>query len=892
MAKKKLQRQVQTKLFLSYSRKDLKMAERLHVALQEQGFEVLLDRTDIAPGEDWKARLGQLIHEADAIIFALSPHSTASSVCGWEVEEAARLGKRILPALIVKVVDAEVPPTLGKLNFISFLKRDFGQAIADVVSALNTNLDWVREHTRLSELALVWDRKGRDTAQILRGRGLQDAEAWMASQPENAASPTELQRAFIASSRTAASGRQRNWVAGSVAVAVVSAGLAVWGEINRREADTQRTVAVQQRDRAETVLKAATATSHSLVFDISQEFRNVEGVPLATIKRVLEKARSLQTELGKAGGATPDMRRDEAAALDELATTYQAQGATEDAMSAANESMAIIAELVKSEPESDKWRRYQAVTFGRFADILVLQGKNVQANGYFAMSVEICKLILHHQPENTQFQIDYSVILDRIGDQELANSNPQKALENFDEAFAIRKKLVDKKPPNVDWQHAYALSHAKRGEALEALSKPVDALAEFKIARDQLEKLIVENPQNMTFKRDSFAFSTYIAKNLAASGKLNDAAAVYVANVNDADDLASRDFQNYSWQRDLAFALMSAGTFERENGLTEQAQPLLKRSVDIYDKLVKSDTRNVGWIVENAQASAQWGNLLLDSARASEAVPFFENAVGAMRRFVDLGSANKIYPSLLARYLRQSAAAYGKINDRQKAYDAQNESLELQMKVLAKTPNNETALFDVAEAQLALGDLQYMFREEKLAELNFKASNDNFRALQKLAPDDPAYKLDLAVGLVKLGNTKFALQDGQAAFENYSQALEIYKGILSKDNNNAAAALNMAYAESALGEVFLTSSQTDLAINHFKSSQDLLDQLARFQPENTTYLINQFDAYVKLGDVGDNRKANYQKALELAEALVAKGKQAPQVAAKIPVLKDVIAKLN
>ena len=409
MIKRSATRSDQTKLFLSYSRKDIKTAERLHIALEEHGFDVLLDRTDIAPGEDWKARLGRLIHEADAVVFTLSPHSTASTVCAWEVQEATRLGKRILPALIVKVLDADVPSELARLNFISFLKRDFDLGIADLVSALNTNLEWVREHTRLSELAQVWENKSENTSQVLRGNALLDAERWLANRPTDAASPTEIQQAFIAASRNAATGRQRNWVAGSIAVSIVSAGLAFWGEINRKEAVAQRQVAEQQRDRAEKVLTAASGTSHSLVFDMAQEFRNVEGVPLATIKKVLNKARSLQTELGKAGGASLDMQRDEAAALNELATTYQAQGATSEALSAANESMAIVQKLVEAEPNNNKWKRYQGVTFDTVGTILDLQGKATEANQLFTKSYEQAKTLATQDANNTEWQADYSI---------------------------------------------------------------------------------------------------------------------------------------------------------------------------------------------------------------------------------------------------------------------------------------------------------------------------------------------------------------------------------------------------------------------------------------------------------------------------------------------------
>jgi TIR domain len=91
------------KVFVSYSRKDLSFAQMLVGALGERGFDAFLDKTDIAPGEPWKERLGGLIAAADTVVFAISPDSIASSICGWELEESARLGKRLIPVVARRI---------------------------------------------------------------------------------------------------------------------------------------------------------------------------------------------------------------------------------------------------------------------------------------------------------------------------------------------------------------------------------------------------------------------------------------------------------------------------------------------------------------------------------------------------------------------------------------------------------------------------------------------------------------------------------------------------------------------------------------------------------------------------------------------------------------------
>ena len=110
-------------VLLSYSRDDLNFADQLEAALQSHKYDVAIDRQGISGGENWKARLGGLIRDADTVIFVLSPSSAASELCKWEVEEASRLGKRIIPVPCRPLGDTTVPPQLSALEYILFIQR-------------------------------------------------------------------------------------------------------------------------------------------------------------------------------------------------------------------------------------------------------------------------------------------------------------------------------------------------------------------------------------------------------------------------------------------------------------------------------------------------------------------------------------------------------------------------------------------------------------------------------------------------------------------------------------------------------------------------------------------------------------------------------------------------
>lgn len=58
-------------VFISCARSDGAFADRIWLALIGRGFAAYLDREDILPGEDWRARLEGLIVAADAVVFVI-----------------------------------------------------------------------------------------------------------------------------------------------------------------------------------------------------------------------------------------------------------------------------------------------------------------------------------------------------------------------------------------------------------------------------------------------------------------------------------------------------------------------------------------------------------------------------------------------------------------------------------------------------------------------------------------------------------------------------------------------------------------------------------------------------------------------------------------------------
>jgi hypothetical protein len=198
-------------VFISYSRKDKEFVHRLDEELKRRDREAWVDWEGIPPGDTWEKTIYGAIESTHTFIFVLTPDSIASEVCGKEIAHAAANNKRLVPIVHRDVVAERVPKSLGELNWIFCRESDdFGEATDTLIRALDTDLKWVRAHTRLLTRAIEWDSNGRNNSFVLRGEDLRSAERWLAEAgAQKERQPTALQTEYIIASRKASARRQR-----------------------------------------------------------------------------------------------------------------------------------------------------------------------------------------------------------------------------------------------------------------------------------------------------------------------------------------------------------------------------------------------------------------------------------------------------------------------------------------------------------------------------------------------------------------------------------------------------------------------------------------------------------------------------------------------------------
>lgn len=229
-------------VFISYSRRDQDFVRRVHAALADRGHDAWVDWDGIPPSDSWMVTIRTAIDAAEAVVFVLSPDWITSEICQQELDHAVARNKRLIPVLH-RESDQPAPPVLAVLNYVFGRVEDDFERFADTLAAaIETDLDWVRAHTRLLIRAAEWDREGREVSFTLRGADLTAFEDWIARAPAKEPKPTALQAEYLLTSRRAATRRQQiTWaaVAGGLVIASVL-GMIAWSQ--KAESDRQEQI--------------------------------------------------------------------------------------------------------------------------------------------------------------------------------------------------------------------------------------------------------------------------------------------------------------------------------------------------------------------------------------------------------------------------------------------------------------------------------------------------------------------------------------------------------------------------------------------------------------------------------------------------------------------------
>jgi hypothetical protein len=134
-------------VFISYSRRDADIVEKIVSELEAAGIDVWLDREDITPGKQWRAQIVEAIDTADAFVINLSPNSAASDNVLKELNLAEEaLDPFILPVMLSEMkIPNQLRYQLAGTQFVSYYldsKRGIQDLIAEIKKRKGETADY------------------------------------------------------------------------------------------------------------------------------------------------------------------------------------------------------------------------------------------------------------------------------------------------------------------------------------------------------------------------------------------------------------------------------------------------------------------------------------------------------------------------------------------------------------------------------------------------------------------------------------------------------------------------------------------------------------------------------------------------------------------------------
>jgi hypothetical protein len=121
------------RIFISYSRKDIAFVRRLAGDLEDAGYEVWWDVSNLRGGDEWVRVIPDAIDTSEYVIVVLSPHAIASEWVRREYTQALHRNKKIIPLMLVNTT---MPFSLNTLNYIDFTSEQYTAGYNALLRAL------------------------------------------------------------------------------------------------------------------------------------------------------------------------------------------------------------------------------------------------------------------------------------------------------------------------------------------------------------------------------------------------------------------------------------------------------------------------------------------------------------------------------------------------------------------------------------------------------------------------------------------------------------------------------------------------------------------------------------------------------------------------------------
>jgi tetratricopeptide (TPR) repeat protein len=677
--------------FISYSHaKDKLIAAALQPVIQRLGkpwyrrraLRVFRDDTSLSATPTLWPSIERALGQSRYFILLASPDAAASK---WVNKEVAHwLDHHSIETLLIGVTDGDLA---------------WDEATGDFAARENTPLPPVLAARFPSEPKWVDLRAYRDGANTRNAKFTElaaDFAATIHGTPKEDLLSQEVRQQ-----------RRALTLAWSAAASLlILGGVAAWqwksAVAAERAAIEQRLIAQDQRDHANYNFAIARQAADSVVTELAQNLRNVQGMRVESVRRILDAARTLMDQIARAAPDDPQLQRSRAAMLSEFTETFERIGDLASAQTTAQEGLAITRKLAAADPDNTEFQRDTFVLLTRLGNLQLAAGARTQALASYENGLAIARALTASDANNGLWQRDVALVLERIGDVRLAAGDRAGALAAHEESLAIRRMLAAARPD------------------------------------------IAELKSDLAASLDRISRQQAIAGNMAEALKINEEALAIRRSFADAD------LNNAERQRQVAMTLYNVGMAHSKLGDHAHALKAYEESLDILRKLAALDPSHAGWQSDLGEALEKVADARIVSDDAAGGLQLYEEALAIRRKLAAADPSNMEWQRDLSATLMKIGAVRLDADDPKAALVAYEEALAIRRKLAAADPENTQAQRDLGAILHKFGDAQSDAGDNATALAAYEESLAIRRRLVASDPAQPGWQADLAVALYNM----------------------------------------------------------------------------------------------------------------------------------------------
>ena len=655
-------------------------------------------------------------------------------------------------------------------------------------AAAQASRDFYRVRAEVEDAEHRWREHGQPKDRLIqRGVPLAEAEKLIA---DFAGELPDALVGYVNASRNQARLRQRLVAAAAVfffVLAVVATGAGI--------------VAYREQQQALRNFALAKQTADSLVVDIAQGLREVEGLRAETVRKILGAAEATFNQISLSDPNDLSLLASRTTMLDTFGDTYLALNDLESALKAYRESLAISERLAKAKPKNLLWQRGLATAQEKVGYVLRAQGHLAEALQIYRQDLATMEGVVKAAPDNPQWQRDLSISHEVIAGVLLDQGKLPDALQAYRDSLAIAEHLAQSDPGNADWQRDLATLKAEIADVFEAQGHLPEALQSLRDSVAIMERFVKAQPDNTGAQRNLAVAYNRLGDVLKKQGHLADALTFYRNGLAVTQRLAKTDPDNAKWQADLRFGFSKIGEVLMEQGNLAEALQTYRDSLTIAARLAKADPTNTDRQRDLSIVYEDIGDVLRAQGHLTEALQSYRDGHAIRERLAATDPSN-------AGWQRDLSVSTGRI----------------------------------ADTLLLQGDLPGALQgyRNQLAIALHLAQTD---------PSNASWQRDIAFSYNRVGSLLAAQRNFDEALQTYREGLAIVEHLTKTDPANAGWQLDLAVTDSLIADALRAQGQLAGALKSYRDSLAIAKRLAKIDPTNAIWQRNLAATYEKVGDV-------------------------------------------